>query len=188
MNFIQQVKTDDLGPTTRWDRLKWRWSDLKHRVPYGYRINQAYWKIKRFFVPARPRLLKAVGKDWRDCAYLVPHFLFECVIDFVEEEKPFQHIVWPPEEEAVLRDLYDFVKVRMPAAEKEIQDAQDKWFEHSKWAQSMTDKNFRVDAATVDSPDDEKWFKLHCDLEQKLEAEKIAYMKKIVEFSGRMWT
>ena|SRR6056297_3622949 len=54
---------------------------------FPYRVKEKYWKIHDFFFPKQNWLIKnAIGKEWKDKPELISDMLFECIINYVEDE------------------------------------------------------------------------------------------------------
>ena len=68
---------------------------------------------------------------WCDKVELIPKFLFGCVVHFVEEEKCFDTVDWKAsskdhtEFENELCECYEYIKVKRPSLEKQMDYAYD---------------------------------------------------------------
>ena len=65
---------------------------------------------------------------WCDKTELIPNFLFGCVVHLVEKEQWIEHIDYAASEHHAefareLQECYDYIKVRRPNLEKEIDEA-----------------------------------------------------------------
>jgi len=105
---------------------RWFWSQLKS-------------DICAFFNPRQKWLTKVISNHWQDKDYLIPACLFECLVNYVEDENGFAHIDqdWTDEikfvhQEYVDRvqgndrkvlELYKYIKEERPKLQKEVDEA-----------------------------------------------------------------
>ena len=136
------------------DSWYFRWNcKWKFYVPYGtrYWTYRTYWAIKDFLFPQQQWLRKVIPRSYQDKVELLPAVLFAFIVDFVEQENPFQFSEWddlsvpefyPDEPEAIkaylehatarkeagefIRACYQYIKVERPKAQKEIDDMEAK--------------------------------------------------------------
>ncbi len=80
----------------------------------------------------RPRqkwLTKQIPKSWADKTWLIPELNFAMVVHFVEGEKAMDVTDWVnsgdahAEFETALKDCYDYIKVRRPQLQKDLDNA-----------------------------------------------------------------
>lgn len=95
--------------------------------------------IKVFFKPRQRWLTKTIPKDWKDKPELIRDILFECVVHYIEEEKPNLDYDWSKELKsgfvsqdyvdkqnkwnADILKCYDYIQNIRPRLEKEIDDS-----------------------------------------------------------------
>lgn len=111
MSYFKSVNLGDVKPS----KLQLFWWAICDEIPYGWKM--FYWnKVRSIFVPQHSRLRKVIPRVWQDKTELIPLWLYELVIDYVEAEKglecwEYQGEEHPCKKEAgTLWEVYNFAK------------------------------------------------------------------------------
>lgn len=135
------------------------WHDLSfikafHRWKYSmaWKLERLKYRIQWFFGPARPNLIKSVGRHYRDLPEIMRDFNFECIIEYVEGEEGLKHaklqlrkprkgsneheIEWHNstikenrEFYYGLKKCYQYIKTERPKLVKDEEEALNKWYD-----------------------------------------------------------
>jgi hypothetical protein len=95
-------------------RLKYKLRELKSWVKY--RINHPRKEIiKNVFIP-----------EYQDLDSIIVKFCLACIVEYVEKEKCFEHIVWGSDDDRaidahMIKEIYTYAKCTRPLLLQEIQ-------------------------------------------------------------------
>ena len=109
---IQSFIRNDLD--IHYMRLKRKLHELKSWIKY--RINHPRKQIiKNVFIPV-----------YQDLDSIIVKFCLECIVEYVEKEKCFEHIVWDSDEDRatdahMIKEIYTYAKCTRPLLLQEIQ-------------------------------------------------------------------
>ncbi len=187
MNSLIKALKVEQNTASWWDKVSLRIYEWKLSLPGYYRWHDFYWELRSYIIPQHRELTRAVDRRWRDLVSIIPDFLCECIISFVEKEKCFETIVWSEEEEKELRDLYDFAKWRRHEMALACEQATHEWYQASSWAKS---KDFRHQVELP--PDEAKQERDLLETSWKIgeEYDKVMtnYLVRIIKFRDKLWT
>lgn len=87
-----------------------------------------YYSIRNFFFPRQRWLLKSLPKHWVDKDEVIRLCLYQCIVNFVEDEKCFEVIDWnytaeQQEAKKKILEIYDWVKTGRPKLEQDYWDS-----------------------------------------------------------------
>lgn len=161
------LRSWDRWPLVMWLDFKWR--DLK-----GF-----YYKIKRFFKPHHPLMLKTIGREWRDLRNIFVDVLYAGVVEFIELEKCFEVTVYDDTPEhiafaATLKEVYDFIKNGRPALLHNIE-------------KSYPSKE-ELKAGKQRSATFEELYAKNLALEKELEDKDTKYLTWVIQYRNYFWT
>lgn len=100
------------------------WTDFLHLIKWMKIKDWWYINVECRIFPRHKELRNSIPKHWEDLVTIVPNFLFECIVDYVEREKAFEVIDWEEssEEHAQIKidiqEIYNYVKNERPQLEK----------------------------------------------------------------------
>ena len=132
-------------------------------------------------------------REYADKTYLIPEFLFGCVIEFVESEECFERIdysVWPAHEKFAreLRQCYDFVKNVRPS----LQQSMDEELTEASEKNPMVWKESKGDDSLLELEESkysyEELYGRYNYLEENLKKQEQKYMKWVVKNVNHLWT
>jgi hypothetical protein len=132
-------------------------------------------------------------REYADKTYLIPEFLFGCVIEFVESEKCFEHIDYSacPSHEKFARDLkrcYFFVKKVRPF----MQQSMDYELDEATKKNPMVWKESKEDDSLLELEESkysyEELYGRYNYTEENLKKQEQKYMKWIVKNIDHLWT
>lgn len=159
-------------------KLHYKIRNLWHRLYYG--IKDRIW-------PYNILHIKTLDRHWNDRDQVLLHSMFQILVDFIEQEKPFEHFDWTssPEYNAKgieLVTLYWWWKNERPLRHDPLDDVQCPPLLFEK----LDNGNYKI----IDSNDnewdkacDESWkFKDLCDKEDK------DNMIRLVNLKEYLWT
>jgi hypothetical protein len=128
------------------------------------------------FKPYNTTIVKTIPRrEWNDLVSIIPNFLYACVIQFVEDEKCFEHTDWEgstgsKDFENKLREIYNFAKTGRTELENKI-----------------TEKLHEASEKDDDLTYEERYGEMNR-LEEELKRKDKEYMSWIVEHVGHFWT
>jgi len=141
---------------------------------YQYRLNQLKTQISTFFFPRQKWLTKKIPNTWCDKTELIRICLFECLVNYVEEEMDsidWEHCDEIKEAKANILKCYLWIKIERPALEKEQEES---------WPQIESEFPFRLkDGESYDE---------HNRLEELIERTDNEIMKQIVDLRRVLWS
>lgn len=78
-----------------------------------FRFSYNFWYpyISCSLFPRQKWLTKKIGRVWQDKDSLVVTVLYECLIHYVEQEECFESVYFSEENEKMIREIYQWVKV-----------------------------------------------------------------------------
>lgn len=92
------------------------------------RLKTAYYWLKcRLWRPFNQIKISTLSPDYHDIDYRMLHACFQLLVDYVEREKPFDHIDWNWTEESKfagkeIKELYDWWKNEYPTYDQQLID------------------------------------------------------------------
>jgi hypothetical protein len=155
--------------------------------------------IKQFFKSPQRWVRTYIPKyEWHDKDYLIEEFLFGCVIHFVEGEECFERVAYDDCDDhkkfaKELTDCYDFVKVRRPKLQKQIDDALTAATNKAgplEWEDEpcKIDDQLSLKKLKPSKFSYEECYSHHDKLEEKLNKQEEFYMSWIIRNRKQMWT
>lgn len=133
-------------------------------------------------------------REYADKTYLIPEFLFGCVIEFVESEKCFEHVDYTgsglnhEKFARELRQCYDFVKNVRPS----LQQSMDKELTEATEKNPITFNKIEGDDSLLEVERSkysyEELYGRYRYLEENLKKQEQKYMKWIVKNIDHLWT
>jgi len=157
---------------TKWDKFTLPFYRAFYKIKgLPYNLRQAF--IRKHHIVKMPRLSRW---NWCDTDHRLVHANFELLVQFVDNEKPFDWINWESDEghqnaANVMRELYKWWK-DYPRREKEVDDATHNWY-----------------VSSCASREDEKelFDRIH-ELEEKLHEETKANLHRLIDIKDYLWT
>jgi len=88
MKILQEVSEDSF-----WDKIVYKYWEI---VPYDWRLGQIKYRLKSYFWSKFWKVNpKHIPKDgWVDRCALLPHYMFQILIDFLDKECNPGHVEW----------------------------------------------------------------------------------------------
>lgn len=131
---IKKLAIDDKWDNKRcslWEKIDDLRYELVRKLPWSWR--EKYYTVRDFFFPRQRWLTKAIPNGWCDKDRIIETVLFECVKHFVSEDgEDALNILCndnPPDQKRFIEELkamYQFITVKLPELEKELEKAWDK--------------------------------------------------------------
>ena len=151
-----------------------RWRQVKRAIRY----------IKCALFSRHNVIKLDIPPTWCDRSHLLLLAMEKLVVDYIEEEKPFELINWDSDEghrtaAEKMRDVYDFIKNRRPKQQAEIDKLSDELYG------SVKGENLLESLKKSRDPEKTKYL---WDLEDKLEKEQQEILHKIVDVRNYLWT
>jgi hypothetical protein len=92
---------------------------------WKFNIKHNYYKIHDFLFPRQKWLMKNIKNSWMDKTSIIPQVLFNCIIDFIEEEKALTIIDWDIDEDGKkfrleMIECYNWAKTERAQLDKQM--------------------------------------------------------------------
>jgi len=142
-----------------WDNWE---KHIKKEYPIQYWLRENFqYTFRRFYnsvkdlknkiINPRQKMRNALfTSKWVDLVELVPQFHFQAIIEFVENEKAFEKIVWddslnPKTTEAgiKLKEYYNYVKIVRPFLLEKLSQAYEKAYENVEITAELNDSRYK---------------------------------------------
>ena len=132
-------------------------------------------------------------REYADKTYLIPEFLFGCVIEFVESEKCFEHIDYSdcPSHEKFARELkrcYSFAKKVRPFMQQSIDEELTEAYEKNPITFNEIEGDDSLLEVERSKYSYEELYGRYRYLEESLKKQEQKYMKWIVKNIDHLWT
>ncbi len=147
------------------------------------RVDRRYYTLKCRFWRKYHLLNLGPYYHWIDASHKVELALEKILIDFVEQENPFEVCVWDEmkEQKKVIQDAYDWFKFLRPIKQKEYDNLLSKLYgSESKFDEIMSG---REETPEETAEKDKLW-----QMEEEIFKENTKWYQKIVEIRGYLWT
>lgn len=170
---------------TRFEKIKeffpdiWRYSRIRD---WYYKIISRFW-YKYYLIDT------GLKRDqWYDTDTKMLYGLMKLLVDYVDGEKPFEHIDWEDDEahrnaKKEIVAIYDWWK-NYDTRMKEIDVALDNWYV----SRGGDHKEFLDFFNSESTPESEQLFDHHEKLEEALLKEEEEMMVRLVKIRGFLWT
>lgn len=148
--------------------------------------------ISSFFNPRQKWLTSKIPKTYSDKVELLRIVCFECIVNFVEKEKCFEHINWESDEghsiaASEIQKSYDMVKVEIPELEKLLEGS----YKNSKVnILNMLEKDEGSNYYNIRKflPEEQKEFNERLELSNKIETLTQEACMLIMKNRNYLWT
>ncbi len=132
-------------------------------------------------------------REYADKTYLIPEFLFGCVIEIVESEKCFEHIDYStcPKHKRFERDLklcYNFVKCIRPELQKAIDSELDAAEKQAPLVLKKVEGDDSLMELEMSDKTYEELYGSYSFYKKELDKQEQKYMKWIVKNVDHLWT
>jgi hypothetical protein len=150
--------------------------------------------MKNLFKSPQKWIYKYIPKrEYADKTYLIPEFLFGCVIEFVESEKCFIYIhprSCPSHEkfDRELRQCYDFVKNVRPSLQQSMDEELTEAYEKNPITFNKIEGDDSLLEVERSKYSYEELYGRYNYLEENLKEQEQKYMKWIVKNIDHLWT
>lgn len=159
--------------------------DYRHTPGISY-LFDIYYFIKNRIKPKQAWLITDIYYDWCDKPELIEEVLYRCIVNYVEDENCFGVIDWShhqtyKEAAAFIKDCYDWIKIRRPKLQKQIQEIIANGFSELELQDFLTTLNNNKKTY------DEQYPGLK-ELEAELYNKDTEYLTNIIKYRSYLWT
>lgn len=135
-----------------------------------WRIKDIYYNIRDFLFPRQMWVLDCLPNNWRDKDEVIRLVLFECVLNYIEEEKGLEWVAWLDEKEKGFKkklvEIYSYIKFGREALNLQLNNS---------YPEKGEDGDYNVIYAEVNR------------IEGIIKEKDEEYLKWILENKGSLW-